>query len=129
MIRKLRLRFILAALVSILFVLAATIAAINISNHIKMENETVESLNNIIEYSHQSALMMNGVMPSQQDPQPGGGQPGGPDGQGGGQQGGYYYRREEINEQYFVTVFNEEGSIEWYDYNHITDGETETQTD
>ena len=52
MIRKLRLRFILAALVSILFVLAATIAAINVSSHIKTENETTESLNNIIEYSH-----------------------------------------------------------------------------
>ena len=128
MIRKLRLRFILAALVSILFVLAATIAAINVSSHIKMENETVESLNNIIEYSHQNALMMNGVMLSQQEPQPGGGQPGGPGGQGGGQPGGYFYpRREEINEQYFVTVFNEEGSIEWYDYNHIAPGDSDDE--
>ena len=75
MIRKLRLRFILAALMSILFVLAATIAAINVSNHIKTENETVESLNNIIEYSHQSALLNAGVMPNNQQTGPGG--PGG----------------------------------------------------
>ena len=123
MIRKLRLRFILAALVSILFVLAATIAAINVSSHIKMENETVESLNNIIEYSHQSALLNAGVMPNNQQTGPGG--PGGP---GGWQPGGYFYpRREEINEQYFVTVFNEEGSIEWYDYNHIAPGDSDDE--
>ena len=129
MIRKLRLRFILAALVSILFVLAATIAAINVSNYLKVERETTESLNEIIEYSHQNALMMNGVMPSQQEQQPGGGQPGGgqPGGQGGGQQGGYYYRREEINEQYFVTVYDELGSIEWYDYNHIAPGDSDVE--
>ena len=132
MIRKLRLRFILAALVSILFVLAATIAAINVSNYLKVERETTESLNEIIEYSHQNALMMNGVMPNnQQEQQPGGGQPGGPGGQGGGQgggqQGGYYYRREEINEQYFVTVYDELGSIEWYDYNHIAPGDSDVE--
>ena len=124
MIRKLRLRFILAALMSILFVLAATIAAINVSNHIKTENETVESLNNIIEYSHQSALLNAGVMPNNQQTGPGG--PGG--GPGGWQPGGYFYpRREEINEQYFVTVFNEEGSIEWYDYNHIAPGDSDDE--
>ena len=44
MIRKLRLRFILAALVSILFVLAATIASINVFNYIKIDNETAQSL-------------------------------------------------------------------------------------
>ena len=123
MIRKLRLRFILAALVSILFVLSATIAAINVSSHIKMENETVESLNNIIEYSHQSALLNSGVMPNNQQTGPGG--QGGP---GGWQPGGYFYsRREEINEQYFVTVFNDEGSIEWYDYNHIAPGDSDVE--
>ena len=69
MIRKLRLRFILAALVSILFVLAATIAAINVSNYLKVERETTESLNEIIDYSHQNALRMNGVMPNNQQEQ------------------------------------------------------------
>ena len=57
MIRKLRLRFILAALVSILFVLSATIAAINVSNYMKVERETKESLDSVIEYGHQSRLM------------------------------------------------------------------------
>ena len=131
MIRKLRLRFILAALVSILFVLAATIAAINVSNHIRTENETVESLNNIIEYSHQSVLLDSGVFPTNQ--QGGGepsGQPGQPDqpGPGGWQPGGYFYpRREEINEQYFVTVFDENGSIAWYDYSHIAPGDSDVE--
>ena len=134
MIRKLRLRFIIAALASILFVLAATIAAINVSNHIKTENETTESLNNIIEYSHQNALMMNGVMPNNQqhgpDQQGGPGGQGQPDGElgGQGQPGGYFYpRREEINEQYFVTVFDENGSIEWYDYSHIAPGDSDDE--
>lgn len=117
MIRKLRLRFILAALVSILFVLAATIAAINVSNYIKMDNETTESLNNIIEYSHQNVLFSNGVFPDNQQ----GGDPGQPSWMP------FNPRREEINEQYFTTAFNDEGSIAWYDYEHIAPGDSDVE--
>ena len=52
MIRKLRLRFILAALMSILFVLAATITAINSFNYFKIDNETAQSLDAVINYGH-----------------------------------------------------------------------------
>lgn len=135
MIRKLRLRFILAALVSILFVLAATIAAINVSNYIKTERETTESLNSIIDSSNDYVLLINGAQRydqqgNQKGGQQGGGQPGGqPGGQGG--QGGYggfnYQRREEINEQYFITAFDENGSIAWYDYSHVAPGDSDTE--
>ena len=123
MIRKLRLRFILAALVSILFVLAATIAAINVSSHIKTENETTESLNNIIEYSHQSTLFKIGARPI--DQQGGPGQPWQPGPTW--QPGGFYPRREEINEQYFAAAFDEEGGIVWNDYTHIAQGDSDEE--
>lgn len=123
MIRKLRLRFIVAALVSILFVLSATIAAINVYNYVKMDHETMESLDSVVEYAHQNVLFNNGVWDDRQ--QGGGGQP------GGWRPEDYYsYNRrgEEINEQYFATVFNEEGSIYWYDYNHIAPGDMDMES-
>ena len=49
MIKKLRLRFIISALLSILFVLSATIATINIVNYVKTENESQRALNMIVE--------------------------------------------------------------------------------
>ena len=49
MIKKLRLRFIIAALLSILFVLSATIAVINISNYIRADREAQHSLDMIVE--------------------------------------------------------------------------------
>jgi len=123
MIRKLRLRFILAALVSILFVLAATIAAINVSNYLKMENETKETLDEVIDYSHQNVLYSNGVFPAQ-NPQQGGqqGQPGAPT-----RPGGFFFERKEINEQFFVTVFDQDGSVTWYDYSHVAPGDSDVE--
>ncbi len=52
MIKKLRLRFIIAALLSILFVLSATIAVINISNYIRADREAQQSLDMIVENEH-----------------------------------------------------------------------------
>ena len=114
MIRKLRLRFIFAALLSILFVLSATIAAINVSNYLKVERETKESLDNVIEYGHQSRLMTYS---------------GGWGGQYGGGRGGQdpNRRNPELNEQYFITVFDESGSIEYYDYSHIAPGDSDVE--
>ncbi len=112
MIRKLRLRFILAALVSILFVLSATIAAINVSNYMKVERETKQSLDQIIDNSHQSRLM------TYSNPY------------GGGQYQGEYGQRRDgnpTNEQYFITVFNESGSIDYYDYTHIAPGDADVE--
>ena len=114
MIRKLRLRFILAALVSILFVLSATIAAINVSNYLKVERETKQSLDSVIEYGHQNRLMSYS-------------------GNWGGQYGGQYggqdpsRRNPDLNEQYFITVFDESGSIEYYDYSHIAPGDSDVE--
>ena len=114
MIRKLRLRFIFAALLSILFVLSATIAAINVSNYLKVERETKESLDNVIEYGHQSRLMTYS---------------GGWGGQYGGGRGEQdpNRRNPELNEQYFITVFDESGSIEYYDYSHIAPGDSDVE--
>ncbi|MBR5997412.1 MAG: HAMP domain-containing histidine kinase [Bacilli bacterium] len=114
MIRKLRLRFILVALVSILFVLSATIAAINVSNYLKVERETKQSLDSVIEYGHQNRLMSYS-------------------GNWGGQYGGQYggqdpsRRNPDLNEQYFITVFDESGSIEYYDYSHIAPGDSDVE--
>ena len=112
MIRKLRLRFILAALVSILFVLASTIAGINALNYIKTDSETKESLNNIVEFAHQMVLFQNRVEPSDQNeeeffpPVP--------------------FFNSNINEQYFVVVYDEEGTI-FTQYDNVASGDSDSE--
>ena len=118
MIRKLRLRFILAALVSILFVLAATIASINVFNYIKIDNETMQSLDAVIEYSHQNVLFANGVFPTDENGEAA--QPG---------PGGFFDpRRGDINEQFFATVFDADGVVTWSDYDHIAQGDIDNES-
>ena len=104
MIKKLRLRFIISALLSILFVLSATIAAINISNYIKTENGSVRLLNMIAENE-------------QKDVQE-------PSGGGGAWGGGYNNRPPRENdtrnqEHYFIVLFSTEGDIFYSNYSHI----------
>lgn len=91
MIKKLRRKFILISALSVLFVLAVTIGAINISNYLKIENDSTSSLNEII------ATGFNGQGPGSVDPsQPGGGE-----------------KRPErmLREHYFLVSFNESGTI------------------
>ena len=59
MIKKLRLRFILSALFSIFLVLAATIAAINISNYVKAERDTATLLDQVEERERESLVKQN----------------------------------------------------------------------
>ena len=54
MIKKLRLRFIISALISILVVLSATMSAINIANILKTSRETNNSLDQIVESERRS---------------------------------------------------------------------------
>lgn len=91
MIKKLRRKFILISALSVLFVLAVTIGAINISNYLKIENDSTSSLNVII------ATGFNKQGPGSVDPsQPGGGE-----------------KRPErmLREHYFLVSFNESGTI------------------
>ena len=105
MIRKLRLRFIISALLSILFVLSATIAAINISNYMKTEKESGRILNMITEHEHKDMLVRMGI------------------GSSGGSWPGLGRPRENDTrnqEHYFTVVFNNDDSKIWYsDYSHI----------
>lgn len=104
MIKKLRLRFIISALLSILFVLSATIAAINISNFIKTEKEARHSIDMITENEHKDMQAMMGI-----------------GGAGGGFGFGGRTREDDQRnrEHYFVVVFNTNGEISYYDYSHI----------
>ena len=106
MIKKLRLRFIISALLSILFVLSATIVAINVSNYIKTENESTRILNMIAENEKKDITD--------------------PAGSGGGSWGGYGGSsrppRENDNrnrEHYFIVLFSTEGDILYSNYSHI----------
>ena len=58
MIKKLRLRFILSALFSIFLVLAATIAAINISNYVKAERDTAILLDQVVDREREACDFM-----------------------------------------------------------------------
>ena len=105
MIKKLRLRFIISALLSILFVLSATIAAINISNYTRTEKESGRILNMITEHEHKDMLIRMGI------------------GSSGGSWPGLGRPRENDTrnqEHYFTVVFNNDDSKIWYsDYSHI----------
>ena len=95
MIKKLRWRFIISALLSILIVLSGTIAAINISNYVKTENESQRSLNMIVENERK-------------------------DRQGGGSfsfqpRDGDYRNKE----HYFIAVLSTEGELRYCDTSHI----------
>lgn len=85
MIKKLRRKFILISAISVLFVLAITIGAINISNHISIENEAKNSL---------IQIMSEGPKPNEVPGLPGG--------------------NTKINlreKHYFVVSFNPDGTI------------------
>ena len=97
MIKKLRLRFIISALISILIVLSATIAAINVSNYFKTENECKHSLNQIIEREHKTTQMMMGI----------------------GDYRDMTWMEENGKEQFFVAVFNNDGNLTYTDFRHI----------
>ena len=106
MIKKLRLRFIISALLSILFVLSATIVAINVSNYIKTENESIRILNMIAENEQRDVQEPSGI--------------------GGGTWGGYggTSRPPRENdtrnqEHYFIVLFSTEGEIIYSNYSHI----------
>ena len=104
MIKKLRLRFIISALLSILFVLSATIAAINISNYTKTEKESGRILNMITEHEHKDMQTLLGI------------------GSGGSLPGLGRPRENDTRNQehYFAVVFNNSNSEIWHeDYGHI----------
>ena len=98
MIKKLRFRFILVSLLSILFVLSSTIGAINIYNYTKVENDSEITLNQAIQNGFNDEPMMGG--PEQEQNR-------GP--------------RENrlIAERYFVVSFNSDGSINQSNFKHI----------
>ena len=102
-IKKLKLRFIIAALLSVFLVLASTIAAINIANYLKTEEEANEILDRAIlnerrEFSNQFDFDMNGNMFARRD------------------EDGYVFkdRGDVPRGQFFVTVFNSDNDDIWY---------------
>ena len=106
MIKKLRLRFIISALLSILFVLSATIVAINVSNYLKTEKESSRILTMIAENERKDV----------QEPSGTGG------GTWGGGYGGNRPPRENDTrnqEHYFIVLFSTQGDIWYSNYSHI----------
>ena len=81
MIKRLRLRFILVALLSVLVVLSATIFAINVYNYSKVNREAQRSLVKAVN-------QISRYYDAPPDPMGGGNPNGGSNPQGGGQQGG-----------------------------------------
>lgn len=91
MIKKLRIKFIIASMISILFVLVATIGAINISNYVSVQKEVNSALTLVIE---------NGF---NDEPQ-----------------GGPGPRPEDIQrEHYFIVSFNSDGTVNQSNFKHI----------
>ena len=102
MIKKLRLRFIISALLSILFVLSATIATINVINYVNADKESQRSLNMIVENERLDREARESGM--------------GGFGGGGGQKRPGDTRDKE---HYFVAVMNEKGEVWYSETSHI----------
>lgn len=103
MIKKLRLKFIITALLAILLVLGVTIGAINISNYVVSENEGSAALNSIIEQGTVEIERGEGELPPQQAPiEPGGDR-----------------ENSLMREHYFIVSINNSGEIVESNYNHI----------
>lgn len=96
MIKKLRLRFIIAALLSILVVLSATIATINIVNYVNADREAQRSLDMIVENEHMDREGGGGFVPGQ-------GRPG----------------DNRNREHYFTVILNAEGEPIIWNTSHI----------
>ena len=103
MIKKLRLRFILVALISVLIVLSGTIALINAYNYSKIDREAKHSLTLVVEQESRYAD------PEPYDPR----QPGGSWNWSGMMDDSL------MREHYFVVSFDENGEINYSDFMHI----------
>lgn len=99
MIKKLRIKFILISMFSILFVLAATLTAINISNFVAINNSANRNIQLVIERGLDDGL---GGVP---DPDPG--------------EESLPPDETLMHENYFVVVFNENSEIVESNYIHI----------
>jgi len=118
MIKKLRYKFILVSLLSVLLVLGSAISAMNIYNYAEIRSDANKNLTSIIEsgFDDHSGELVPGEPPQdQQGTQPGApgeqGQPGKPDGPG-------EPFEDFMREQYFLVSFDSNGSIVQYDFNH-----------
>ena len=126
MIKKLRLRFILASLLAVLVVLVAAIASIDIYNYVGIQNDAKKSLVLVVDqeklYADPEPYSYDpGAYSYSYDPMNPGGQ-----GQGGqgGQQGGWTWPgmgnyEKLMREHYFVVSFDENGDINYSDFMHV----------
>ncbi len=103
MIKRLRLRFILVALLSVLVVLSGTIALINAYNYSKIDKEAKHSLTLVVEQESRYA-----------DPEPYD-----PNQPGGGWNWSGMMDDSLMREHYFVVSFDENGEINYSDFMHV----------
>lgn len=94
MIKKLRIKFIIISMLSVLFVLAVTIGAINITNYVVIENEASGAVAEVV----RQGTTEQGFIP-------------GP--QGGGD------RRDIRQDHYFIVSFNNDGTINKINNTHM----------
>ena len=121
MIKRLRLRFIIASLVTVLLVLSAAIASIVIYNYVGIQKEADESLVLVVDQE------VGYADPEPYDPISYSYDPGqysyDPNNPGGGGGGWNWPGRENyerlMREHYFVVSFNADGEINYTDFMHI----------
>ncbi len=104
MLKKLRRKFIFTAMLSVFFVLATTVGAINISNYAIIESNSKTTLKQIIEVGAQEQPRgQNSKVPGQNEPP----------------QDNKKDDQKLRESHYFITIFNEDGSIKEFNYSHM----------
>ena len=132
MIKKLRLRFIIAALLSVLFVLAATIAGINVANNVKTDREINETLNGLVSDLDNNTRLMYRIPEAKEKEKPNNKPNSKPEETNPGGMGGY--RQPSIKGQYFYYAYTvisysdreqPEEQMPISDYTHVISAEAE----
>ena len=98
MLKKLRLKFILISMISVFFVLAVTISAINISNFAVVEKNARNTLADIVEVGAKDPTPPEPRAPGDKEDRP---------------------DDRFIEARYFITIFNEDGSIKESNYSRM----------
>ena len=96
MLKKLRRKFILVSMLSVFFVLFITVGAINISNYAVIENNSKTTLVEIVDFGAKEQLPPDSKKPDQGDK-----------------------KDKEFRESYFITIFNEDGSVKEANYSRF----------
>jgi len=109
MLKKLKRKFILLSMLSVFFVVATTIAAINIGNYAIIEKDSKQILTEVISTGLDELPPGMFTLPEEGIPPEEGGEPG----EGRPERGNFH------ENSFFISVYDKDGNLTDFNYNHV----------